>query len=184
MTEYEFTSRYFDWMYQLVADDRYFKSYRKLFSRLHDTEFTYTIPMDGNRAEDGIDLRYRFGRENAYPDAMVACLLDVNPCSILEMMIALSIRCEEHIMDNPEIGDRTREWFWEMLVNLGLGSMDDAQYDEAYVDEVLERFLNREYEANGKGGLFIVQNPRYAQYDLRTVDIWYQLNWYLSDISE
>jgi hypothetical protein len=44
-------------MYQLVVDNRYSKSYRKLFARLHDTEFTYTIPMDGNRAEDGIDLR-------------------------------------------------------------------------------------------------------------------------------
>lgn len=85
MTECELVSRYFDWMYRLVADDRYPKSYRKLFSRLHDTEFTYTIPMDGNRAEDGIDLRYRFGRENAYPDAIVASLLDVVPCSILEM---------------------------------------------------------------------------------------------------
>lgn len=184
MTECELVSRYFDWMYRLVADDRYPKSYRKLFSRLHDTEFTYTIPMDGNRAEDGIDLRYRFGRENAYPDAIVASLLDVVPCSILEMMIALSIRCEEHIMDNPEIGNRTGEWFWEMIVNLGLGSMDDARYDEAYVDDILERFLNREYEADGTGGLFTVRNPRYAQYDLRNVDIWYQLNWYVSGISE
>ena len=32
--------------------------------------------MDGNRAEDGIDLRYRFGREQLYSDAMVASCLD------------------------------------------------------------------------------------------------------------
>ena len=57
MTRDELINRYFDWMYQLVVDDRYSKSYRKLFVRLHDTEFTYMIPMDGNRAEDGIDLR-------------------------------------------------------------------------------------------------------------------------------
>ena len=62
MTRDELIDQYFDWMYQLVVDDRYSnKSYRKLFARLYDTEFTYTIPMDGNRAEDGIDLRYRFG---------------------------------------------------------------------------------------------------------------------------
>ena len=67
MTRDELIDQYFDWMYQLVVDDRYSnKSYRKLFSRLYDTEFTYTIPMDGNRAEDGIDLRYRFGRESTY----------------------------------------------------------------------------------------------------------------------
>ena len=168
MTEHELTRRYFDWMYELVADDRYSKSYRKLFTRLNGTE-------------DGIDLRYRFGRENGYPDAMIASLLDVVPCSVLEMMLALSIRCEEHIMDDPEIGNRTGEWFWIMIVNLGLGSMDDTRYDEEYVDDILDKFLNREYDADGTGGLFPVRNPRYAQYDLRNVDIWYQLNWYLQE---
>ena len=45
-------------MYQLVIDNRYSnKSYRRLFIRLYDTEFTYTIPMDDNQAEDGINLR-------------------------------------------------------------------------------------------------------------------------------
>lgn len=51
MTRNELIDQYFDWMYQLVVDNRYSKSYRKLFARLHDTEFTYTIPMDGNRAD-------------------------------------------------------------------------------------------------------------------------------------
>ena len=47
MTRDELIDQYFDWMYQLVVDDRYSnKSYRKLFARLYDTEFTYTIPMD------------------------------------------------------------------------------------------------------------------------------------------
>ena len=104
MTRNELIDQYFDWMYQLVVDNRYSKSYRKLFIRLHDTEFTYTIPMDGNRAEDGIDLRYRFGREHSYPDAVIASYLDDRPCSILEMMTALAIRCEEHIMDDPDNG--------------------------------------------------------------------------------
>jgi hypothetical protein len=108
LTRDELIDQYFDWMYQLVVDDRYSnKSYRKLFSRLYDTEFTYTIPMDGNRAEDGIDLRYRFGREHLYSDAMVASYLDDRPCSILEMMIALSIRCEERSMDDRDVRDRT-----------------------------------------------------------------------------
>ena len=50
-----------------VIQQRYSnKSYRRLFYKLHDTEFAYTIPMDGNRAEDGIELRYRFGREQGY----------------------------------------------------------------------------------------------------------------------
>ena len=179
MTENELTDRYFDWMYQLVVDDRYSnKSYRKLFARLHDTEFTYTIPMDGNRAEDGIDLRYRFGREQDYDDALIASCLDICPCSVLEMMTALAIRCEEHFMDNPDVGDRTGQWFWEMLVSLGLGDMDDEHFDRYHVDCVLERFLDRAYERNGKGGLFTVDNGQ----NMRTTEIWYQMNFHLIDL--
>lgn len=178
MTKNELIDQYFDWMYQLVVDNRYSKSYRKLFARLHDTEFTYTIPMDGNRAEDGIDLRYRFGREHSYPDAMIASYLDDRPCSVLEMMTALAIRCEEHIMDDPDVGNRTGQWFWGMLVNLGLGSMCDAKFNRYRVDRILERLLEREYEPNGEGGLFTVNNGR----DMRTTEIWYQMNYYLSEI--
>ncbi len=77
MTKSELNDPYFEWMYRLVVDDRYSnKSYRRLFYKLHDTEFAYTIPMDGNRAEDGIELRYRFGREQGYRDAVIANCLD------------------------------------------------------------------------------------------------------------
>lgn len=178
MTKDELTDLYFDWIYQLVVDNRYSKSYRKLFARLHSTEFTYTIPMDGNRAEDGIDLRYRFGREHSFPDAAIRSDLDDSSCSILEMMTALAIRCEEHIMDDPDIGNRTGQWFWSMLINLGLGSMDDSRFDRHFVDQVLERFLERDYEPNGKGGLFTVNNGR----DMRTTEIWYQMNYHLSEL--
>ena len=179
MTKDELIDCYFDWMYQLVVDDRYSnKSYRKLFARLHDTEFIFMIPMDGNRAEDGIDLRYRFGREEDFDDRMIASFLDDRPCSILEMMTALAIRCEEHLMDDPDIGNRTGQWFWGMLESLGLDDMDDLRFDIYYVDQVLERFLERGYERNGEGGLFTVNNGR----DMRTTEIWYQMNYHLSDL--
>lgn len=182
MIKDELLDRYFDWMYQLVVDDRYFnKSYRRLFAQLYDTNFTYTIPMDGNRAEDGIELRYRFGRECGYSDSVVAIFIDDRPCSILEMMIALAIRCEEHIMDDPDIGNRTGQWFWAMLVSLGLGSMADAQYDPGIVDDILRRFLDRDYRRNGEGGLFTVNE---CSIDMRNIEIWYQMNCYLSEISK
>lgn len=180
MTQDELVNRYFEWMYQLVTDDRYSnKSYRKLFAALYDTEFTFDIPMDGNRAEDGIELRYRFGYEQSLESTMIASFLDDRPCSILEMMIALSIRCEEHIMDDPDVGNRTGQWFWNMIVNLGLGSMDNSKFDKLYVEETLERFLTRRYERTGEGGLFTVKHPRR---DMRTVEIWYQMSWYLSEV--
>ena len=181
----EIKETYFEWLFDLVSGERFAEgiSHRKLLRHLHDTEFIFTISRDGNRAEDGVDLRYRFVRrlERLYYGATIDDLLDCleGPCSILEMMVALAIRIEESIMDDPDYGDRTSQWFWGMIVNLGLGSQLDEHYDEDYVNKTLDRFLERDYEPNGKGGLFTV---RHCDSDLRNVEIWYQANWYLDEI--
>ena len=65
-----------------------------------------------------------------------------------------------------------------MVVSLGLGAMHDANYDPEYVDSVIDRFLDREYESNGEGGLFTV---KHTNRDLRTVEIWCQMCWYLDE---
>lgn len=181
MTRHELRDLYFEWMYQLVYDEKKLKrlSYRKLLSHLHDIPFEYTIGMDSNRAEDGVDLRYRFGYENDIDSRLIATFLDDRDCSVLEMIIALTIRCEEQIMDNPNIGNRTSQWFWSIIKNLGLYSMSDEDYDGLYVNKTIERFLNREYKPNGDGGLFKIPDCRH---DLRTAEIWYQAMWYFDDV--
>ena len=169
---------YFEWLYRLVCEGRYTRdhSFRKLLSALHDTEFTYIIRSDADRAGDGISLRYRFALQCETDDyAYVTDCLD-GPCSVLEMMVALAIRCEETIMADPRYGDRTSQWFWKMVVNLGLGSMMDDRFDEYYVEETIDIFLNREYEADGRGGLFTV---KHCNYDVSTLDIWTQLCYFL-----
>lgn len=180
MTRDELNTEYFEWMYRLVCNDEYSRglSYRKLLYHLHQTDFFYRIPMDGNRAEDGTDLRYRFGYEHPHEGPAIASYLDDRPCSVLEMMVALAIRCEEQIMDDPDVGDRTGQWFWNMIVNLGLGPMDDRRFDPAFVDRILQRFMNREYGPHGEGGLFTVRNCRN---DMRSIEIWYQMNHYLAE---
>lgn len=180
MTTNEIRDLYFEWMYHLVCNDRYSKklSYRKLMHYLYNIDFYYIVPMDVNREDDGIELRYRFGYENSYDPKTIAVYLDIYPCSVLEMMIALSLRCEEHIMNDPEIGNRTGQWFWNMIVNLGLGSMTDEKFDMDYTERIIKMFLNREYKRDGEGGLFTVKN---SQKDLRTAEIWYQMCWYLNE---
>ena len=171
--EYE-RELYFEWMCKLVSGiDEECVSYKKLFKRLHEIEFVYSIPKDENRAEDGKDLRRRFG--------FAVQLVGVErvlrgPCSVLEMMVALAVRCEETIMDDPNFGNRTGQWFWGMIVSLGLGAMDDPRYNENRVDEIVDRFLNRDYQPNGKGGLFTIKN---CEHDMRDVEIWIQMLWYL-----
>lgn len=181
MTREEVINNYFEWMCHFVCDVEYGQNrYQKLLWRLYETDFEYIMPMDGNRAEDGTDLRYRFAEEMRHPAPMIVEYLDDRPCSVLEMMIALSIRCEEHIMDDPDIGDRTGQWFWNMIVSLGLGRMTDKNFDARYVDDIIDRFLQRKYDRDGKGGLFTVPNCRK---DFRNLDIWYQMCWYLNNFS-
>ena len=89
--------RYFNWIYGLVCDDDYL-SYKKLLLSLYNIEFTYEYILDGNRAKDGISFRYRFGYENGYSNEEISTYLDNKPCSVLEMIIALSFSIEEEIM--------------------------------------------------------------------------------------
>ena len=170
---------YFEWLCELVDIKRFSKrvSYRKLLSHLHNIEFTWFIPYDDNRADDGIQLRRRYALECHDMD-----LIDYisGPCSVLEMMAALAIRCEENIMDDTAFGNRTGQWFWGMIHNLGLSPMTDSDFDREYIDDVIARFLDREYEPDGRGGLFTIKN---CEYDLRTVEIWRQLSWYLGSIT-
>lgn len=182
MTRSEIEQEYFEWMYRLVSHGRYSgrTSFEDLLLYLHETEFRYIIPKDSNRAEDGEDLRRQFAYE-IYGDNDIEFIIDclARPCSVLEMMIALAIRCED-IMDDPSVGDRTGQWFWMMVTNLGLGGMYDRRFDKKYVEVVIETFLNRKYEPDGRGGLFRVRN---CDYDLRDEEIWTQMLWMLDTIS-
>ena len=170
---------YFEWLYKLVCENRYsMPIYRRLLMHLHEVEFTFSIPRDRNRAEDGEELRYRFAIVHGYE--VLTTVADLGgPCSILEMMVALAIRCEECIMDDSAYGNRMGQWFWGMITNMGLGPMTNDMYDESQVNIILMRFLEREYEPDGRGGLFRIRN---CNFDLRGVEIWHQLCWYLDTI--
>lgn len=170
---------YFEWLCELVDSKRFSRrvSYRRLLMHLHNIEFTWFIPHDDNRADDGIQLRRRYAlvrHDESLSDYISG------PCSVLEMMVALAIRCEENIMDDTMFGNRTGQWFWGMIHNLGLSPMNDSEFDRDFTDDVIARFLNREYEPNGRGGLFTIKN---CDRDLRTVEIWCQLSWYLGSIT-
>ena len=178
MNQMTIKEEYFSWMSDLVCGARFSEetSFDMLLRHLHTREFVPAHPKDKSRAKDGADLRYRF--------ALYHNLLDIKsyldgPCSILEMMIALAIKCEEETMSDPRFGDRTGQWFWDMIKSLDLKTMTDGRYDSRYVDYVIDRFLNLGYDSNGRGGLFTIRN--YPD-DIRDLEIWYQLCEYLNRI--
>ena len=156
-------------------------SYTQLMSYLYSREFLAQFENDSNRVQDGQDMRFRFveaftGAHYTYRD-VYKYLTD--GCNMLEMMTALAQRCEDHIMGDPDIGDRSGVWFYNMLVNMHLDSMTDDQFDISRVEQIVTNVIEHNYAKNGDGGLFSVKNPTI---DMRRAEIWYQMNWYLGEL--
>lgn len=160
-------SDYYNWLCDIVDPNR---SYIELCRCMYETEFIYIHPRDRNRALDGEYLRYIYGNEHGFSENDI-CEAIEGPCSVLEMMTALCRRCEEAIMADDDLGDRTYMWFDEMLKSLGLYDQREGYFDSEEVSHKLSNFMYRRYSPNGKGGLFTV---RTTADDMRKMEIWYQ----------
>lgn len=167
---------YFDWLCGQIDDQDFNPSrYQLLLGKLYHTEFTWTIQNDKNRAYDGEELRDRYAEATVQDCRTVRMFLNF-PCTILEMMVALAIRCETQIMEDLFVGPRIGRWFRAMLKSMGVVHDMDDLFDEEYVDYIIDCFLDRTYEYNGDGGLFKVDDP---PDDMRNLEIWYQMQLYL-----
>lgn len=170
---------YLTWLEQQVGGP---KNHGRLFGLLFATPFTYILPMDGNRYEDGIDLRYRYTREADIPDPECAVVCDTSDCSVLEMMVALAKRLEDAIMADDDLGNRTGVWFWEMIYSLGLSDFTDDRWGEnggaARVRDILAAFVSRTYQPDGRGGLFRSVHGG----DMRRMEIWDQAMLHLNEV--
>lgn len=162
----EDVNRYFRWLVRKVDVDITSEpglSYLLLMRALFRKEFYWTIPFDEHRAMDGLAMREEF----------FGCETDLGPCNVLEMLVALAMRCENDLLG--DVGDRTGEWFWDMIENLGLDVFVDSEFDPFAVDLILDRWLDRDYDKNGCGGLFYTDR---TDQDMRDLEIWWQLQIY------
>lgn len=167
----DLVEEYKDWLFDIIRFDDYCDRYERLLLYLSGRQFTWFVDHDDNRAEDGFALRWKFSDEDFWTGRLPS------RCSVLEMMIALSMRCEDAVYD-PEEGDRVALWFWDMIENLGLMGMDNVGFDREYCRKVVDRLLERRYEKNGAGGLFRTKN---YEIDMRKSEIWYQMNIWLGE---
>lgn len=170
-------AEYIHWMRRMMTAGTVNEGiYNALFDTLSHTPFYWIVPMDENRYNDGINLRSLFAYEKNLDPEMIFEMLSDQPCSILEMMVALTIRIND-IMDDIEQGDRLKSWFWGMIDSLGLYGMTDERYSPIFVEAVLKKFLNREYGNDGRGNLF----PNFKDFDSYTkIQIWDQAMYYLN----
>lgn len=160
--------------------DKKQNNYNLLFKHLHQREFIFPdMPMDYAREVDGKSERYYFSLSKPYVYDDVKEAL-AGPCSILEMMVAFCKRIEQ-LKKMWSKGDRTGEWFWNMLVNMRIANMNDDRYDPEYVNERLDIMIYREYDYFGDGGLFYAKNP---PKDMRETNLWYQMQYSLDDYDD
>ena len=168
--------RYFRWLCETIRSAEY-ENYSALLRFLYERPFTYILPEDERRAINGAGLRNQFlcsiGYSYAFPGELNV------PCSVLEMLVDLAVRCENGVvgLSYSEEDNRPGRFFWFMITNLGLWVFTDSYFDQEAVEKIIKRFLYREYEPDGTGGLFIVSNHG----DLRKASIWYQAMWYISN---
>jgi len=166
---------YSGWLYMQTgapSTQRASKSYWSLFNQMHTKPFRWFVPNDDNRNEDGKELREEFLAEYEIHEPEQWLEMDA---SMLEMLIALSRRAAF------ESYGTSGDWFWQILTNLGLKKYSDAVYNQRLaedVNDVLEQVITRDYNRDGRGGMFPL---RQARYDQRQTEIWYQLSAYLME---
>jgi len=182
--------RYYIWLTSHIIDPDDPRHYSKLLEALYRRMFYWVIPTDSARTVDGIELRNKYlnecdedGKNDAYNSFFGM------PCSVLEMMVALAMRCESDVLhDDPE-KDYTVFLFWSMIASLGLIDYADDNFPNEYydydnLDEIIDRFLDRNYDEDGTGGLFTVDYQYRNGKDMTTVDIWYQMMYFLREVRE
>ena len=162
---------YIDWLAMIAFPDGVQRSvYSEVLLGLYSTDFYGIVRGDENRAKDGVYLRYTFEDETG--EECDKC----GECSVLEMMVALAMRCEDQLMFDPDEGDRTSIWFWEMFDNLGFSCLYDDAFDEREFRKILRTFLNREYYDDGYLGPFYIKN---FEGKMTQIELWYQLGYYI-----
>lgn len=162
---------YFDWLCDKIIQNSEQKSNEKLLKFLFKREYIWVISMDENRAGDGIWLRRQFSLEKNYTEKP----LSGEPCNVLEMLVALSIRIEDDVMYDWEMGDRTGDWFWIMVRNMGL-------LRSVLWDKCIEKFMHRTYKNGGLGCPFYMKNMDEKEFEkFKNEEIWNQFLDYLSE---
>lgn len=168
--------QYYNW---LIARCYKPKIYSELYRHMYHTKFDYILDLDGNRVSDGEQLRYKFGKVAGIDDFTIQRYLDYKACSVLEMIVALALRLEITYMYDSNSDEHSDYWIRDMLISLGLEYATNTRYNYEQIDDILYRFMDRDFEYNGAGGLATVNDP---PQDMRNVEIWCQMMWYIGDL--
>lgn len=162
------TRKYHDWLCDQIRLPATGPGYSGVLLELYQYEFVWVVGNDENRIADALELRHEFV---SVVQGTGRGVLNF-PCSVLEVLVALSRRLEFNT------GDPAQVWAWRLFVNLGLDKFPDRLSQEAKVGvrDICEALVWREYDRKGRGSFFPMQKSRKDQ---RKREIWQQMNDYL-----
>ena len=137
---------YFNYLISKIGTHRS-AAHSKLLNYLADREFKWSMPIDENRATDGIDLRLKYIDESAEPceisdrdftktDEFLAWSRTYY-CSWLEMLTALAIRCEDVMAEYHQ--NNVNFWFWLIIDNVFDVNMSNSRFDQEECDKELDQ---------------------------------------------
>jgi hypothetical protein len=167
--------KYFEWL--VVQCGLKDMNYDFLLLRFYKREFSWTIPLDHNRASDGLLLREEFESTidlSSIPD-YVSLDAFCGPANLLEVFVGLVRRLKLNIESEPD----ERVISLALLHNLGLGSYLDFDFPNTDYDNQIEKIfidlIERRYNRWGHGGSFFPMPKTFGE-DMREKEIWYQMH--------
>ena len=182
-----FEKLYFEWLSTLAFPNKIKRSgYSNLLYLLYTTPFYYDQrkqPLDENRYKDGVYLRTLFIQKMNIPEETIikknnTLFSEYYSCNVLEMVCALANRISNDIMADYGREETTDYWIQLMLSNLDILQFSDYNWQPNEVIGRLVNFMDRNYERDGRGGLFILRDGRF---DTRRMNIWDIMSRYITE---
>ena len=152
---------YFEWLVSKIGDGKIDHLRMRILRKLYFMPFYYNIPNDAHRYEEAVCLRDQYSYETG-----IMCDYE-GPCNVLELLVSLAKMVSEDVLGTFYHENRTFEWFWMMIDNLGLLSVRPAE-----VERIVKKWVDRDFEFDGRGSPFPLRDP---PEDQRTVEIWKQI---------
>lgn len=172
--------KYFEFLAGVVLEGGQSNISKDFLWSLYEADFRWTVPNDGNRESDGLNLREEYeGRVFSLDRDWTA--LKNSPASVLEVLIAIARRADYEVAreDDKEFAPC---FFWEMVMNLGLEVWSDgypSSGDMIFANKIkLDKWLDRRFGKYGKGSIFPLKRLKINQ---RETEIWYQMMSYLRE---
>lgn len=174
--------KYLEWLFDKIGG----AYYENLLYELWQIPYLPEYDLDMNWAERGLELRQEFYRMSGgmynVPGFGVKSGV-IKQCSILEMLISLSMEAAFRVGDGTRWSD-PKDWFHSIIENLGLDKATNSNFDDyrAFIDREMDAIMGHQIDKlGGPYNWFVLERAEVRKIygsqdiDLSKMDIWHQL---------